>query len=164
MLGILRNSLSTFLLLTFLWELERPPFVSVAGGAPGHPVGRRSVTFVDEAAAQTTAADSSKVLEDSKESTRKTAPTAPTKPQTAPGVKAKTPESGSAKSATPVDTFQEEKDAAAKSPSILQMLEGHETELMIAAAIAATFFLIGWICGGHYSLRRDRRRRTKIRF
>lgn len=124
--------------------------------------------FVDEAAAQTTDADSSKVPEGSKESTQKTAPTAPAKPQPPPGVKAKTAESRSkassaAKSTTPVETSQEQKSAA-KSPSILQMLEGHETELMIAAAIAATFFLIGWICGGHYSLRRDRRRRTKIRF
>lgn len=124
--------------------------------------------FVDEAAAQTTDADSSKVSSDkSKESTQKTAPTAPAKPQP-PGVKAKTAESRSkasspAKSPTPVDTSQEQKSAA-KSPSILQMVEGHETELMIAAAIAGTFFLIGWICGGHYSLRRDRRRRTKIRF
>lgn len=46
----------------------------------------------------------------------------------------------------------------------MQMLEGHETELMIAAAIAVAFFLIGWICGGHYYLRRDRMQRRKIRF
>ena len=44
------------------------------------------------------------------------------------------------------------------------MLEGHETELMIAGAIAVGFFLIGWICGGHYYLRRDRLQRRKIRF
>jgi hypothetical protein len=151
------------------WPLERTRSIVVTAGAQREPAGQRWLKFVDEAAAQTTAADSSKVPEDSKESTRKTAPTAPTKPQTAPGAKAKTPESRSkasspAKSATPVDTFQQEKNAAGKSPSILQMLEGHETELMIAAVIAATFFLIGWICGGRYSLRRDRRRRTKIRF
>ncbi len=54
---------------------------------------------------------------------------------------------------------------AAKPPaSIMQMLEGRERELLFAAAIAAAFFAIGWICGGHYYLRRDRYRRTKLRF
>jgi len=53
---------------------------------------------------------------------------------------------------------------ATRSPSVLQMLEGHETELMIAAAIAAGAFMIGWICGGNYYLRRDRLQRRKIRF
>jgi hypothetical protein len=147
---------------------ERTRSLVVAADAQKESVRQSLLKFVDEAAAQTTDADSSKVLEGSKESTQKTAPTAPAKPQPPPGVKAKTPESRSkasspAKSTTPVDTSQEQKSTP-KSPSILQMLEGHETELMIAAAIAATFFLIGWICGGHYSLRRDRRRRTKIRF
>jgi hypothetical protein len=54
--------------------------------------------------------------------------------------------------------------AAEKSPSILQMLEGHENEIVIAAAVAAAFFFVGWICGGNYYLRRDRKRRNKIRF
>jgi hypothetical protein len=149
-------------------SVERTRSLVVAADAQKESVRKQLLKFVDEAAAQTTGADSSKVPGESKESTQKTAPTAPAKPQLPPGVKAKTPESRSkasspAKSATPVDTSQEQKSAA-KSPSILQMLEGHETELMIAATIAATFFLIGWICGGHYSLRRDRRRRTKIRF
>lgn len=53
---------------------------------------------------------------------------------------------------------------AEKSPSILQMLEGHETELLVAVAIALAFFVIGWICGGNYYVRRDRRRRTRLRF
>ena len=59
---------------------------------------------------------------------------------------------------------EEQSTAPVKSPSILQMLEGHEDELMMAAAIAAVFFFVGWICGGNYSLRRDRKRRNKIRF
>jgi hypothetical protein len=153
----------------FVRSEERTRSLVVAADAQKESVRQSLLKFVDEAAAQTTGDDSSKVSSDkSKESTQKTAPTAPAKPQPPPGVKAKTAESRSkasspAKSATPVDTSQEQKSAA-KSPSILQMLEGRETELMIAAAIAATFFLIGWICGGHYSLRRDRRRRTKIRF
>jgi hypothetical protein len=128
-------------------------FLVIAADAQ-HPLLR----FGGEAVAQT-AEDPSKIpIDKSKESMQKT-----------PGVKANTPESRSkaspsAKSATPVDTSQEQQGAAGRSPSILQMLEGHETELMIATAIAATFFLIGWICGGHYYLRRDRRRRTRIRF
>jgi hypothetical protein len=152
------------------WALERTRSLVVAGDARKESVRQQFLKFVDEAAAQTTDPDSSTVpVEESKESTKKTAPTAPAKPQPLPGVKARTPESRSkasspAKSTTPVDTSREQKSAAAKSPSILQMLEGHETELMIAAAIATTFFLIGWICGGHYYLRRDRRRRTKIQF
>jgi hypothetical protein len=152
------------------WALERTRSIVVTAGAQRESVGQRLLKFVDEAVAQTTDADSAKVpVEESKESTQKTAPTAPAKPQPPAAVKAKTPESRSkasspAQPAASVDTSQEQKSAAGKSPSILQMLEGHETELMIAAAIAATFFLIGWICGGHYYLRRDRRRRTKIRF
>jgi hypothetical protein len=148
------------------WALARTRFLVIAADARKESV--QLLKFVDEAAAQTTDADSAKVPVE-EESTQKTAPTAPAKPQPPASVKAKTPESRSkasspAKSAAPVDSAQEQKSAAAKSPSILQMLEGHETELMIAAAIAATFFLIGWICGGHYYLRRDRQRRTRIRF
>ena len=71
-----------------------------------------------------------------------------------------------AQAATPAGKAQEQKQTAppAKSPSILQMLEGHETEFAIAVAIAVAFFFIGWICGGNYYLRRDRRWRRKIRF
>jgi hypothetical protein len=156
-------------------DVEQPPRsnlkfaerVVFAAGVQKVSVRQQLLRFVNEAAGQTRdAANSSKVPEGSKESTQKTAPPAPAKAQP-PVVKAKTPESrsktsSSAKSA--IDSSQEQKNAAEKPPSILQMLEGHETELMIAAAIAATSFLIGWLCGGHYSLRRDRRRRTKIRF
>ena len=65
---------------------------------------------------------------------------------------------------TPVLKLEEQKPSAEKSPSILQMLEGHEPELLGAAAIALAFFFIGWICGGNYYVRRDRRQRTKLRF
>ena len=56
------------------------------------------------------------------------------------------------------------KMSANKSPSLIQMLEGRETDMMVWVAIAMIFFLIGWICGGNYYLRRDRVRRTKLRF
>jgi hypothetical protein len=68
------------------------------------------------------------------------------------------------KAPAPAAAPKESDSPAAKSPSIVQMLEGREDELMIAAAVAAAFFFIGWICGGNYYLRRDRKQRTKIRF
>ena len=58
----------------------------------------------------------------------------------------------------------EQKSPPTKSPSLIQMLEGRETDMLLWLAIAAAFFLIGWICGGNYYLRRDRLRRTKLRF
>jgi hypothetical protein len=69
-----------------------------------------------------------------------------------------------AKPAEPMGKPQEQEVSTGKSPSILQMVEGHETEVLVAMAIAVAFFLIGWICGGNYYLRRDRRHRTKLRF
>ncbi|HSQ11843.1 MAG TPA: SH3 domain-containing protein [Candidatus Deferrimicrobium sp.] len=98
--------------------------------------------------------------------TKESISTAAATPQAAvgntPAVRRSKPQAGKAPAA---DVAAEEPSAAAvKSPSILQMLEGHEDELMIAAAIAAVFFFVGWICGGNYSLRRDRKRRNQIRF
>jgi hypothetical protein len=51
-----------------------------------------------------------------------------------------------------------------KSPSIIQMLEGRESDLVLWLSIAVVFFMIGWILGGNYYLRRDRVRRRKLRF
>jgi hypothetical protein len=53
---------------------------------------------------------------------------------------------------------------AEKSPSIIQMLEGRESDLLLWVAIAVVSFMIGWIFGGNYYLRRDRVRRRKLRF
>jgi hypothetical protein len=55
------------------------------------------------------------------------------------------------------------KTADSKSPSILQMIEGHETELKIAFLIAGIAFLLGWLCGGSYYLRRERKSWRKLR-
>ncbi|HEX9788129.1 MAG TPA: hypothetical protein VGB09_08885, partial [Candidatus Binatia bacterium] len=70
------------------------------------------------------------------------------------------------KSKSPVDaTMAEEQETSPrKSPSILQLVEGREQDLIIAGAIAVAFFSVGWLCGGIYYLRRDRIRRTKLRF
>ena len=62
------------------------------------------------------------------------------------------------------ENAEKEKSAAEPPASIMKMLEGRERELLAAIAIAAAFFAIGWICGGNYYLRRDRRRRTRLRF
>ena len=68
------------------------------------------------------------------------------------------------KSSVPIQSMQKEEALPEKPRSIMQMVEGHETELLVAAAIAVVFFSVGWVCGGNYYLRRDRRRRTQLRF
>ena len=52
----------------------------------------------------------------------------------------------------------------AKAPSLIQRLEGREGDVMIWLAIAAGFFLVGWIGGGIHARRRERSRRTRLRF
>jgi hypothetical protein len=59
---------------------------------------------------------------------------------------------------------KEQNIPAEKSPSIIQMLEGRESDLLIWLSIAVVSFMIGWIFGGNYYLRRDRVRRRKLRF
>jgi hypothetical protein len=59
---------------------------------------------------------------------------------------------------------KEPNTSAEKSPSIIQMLEGRESDLLVWLSIAIVFFMIGWILGGNYYLRRDRVRRRKLRF
>jgi hypothetical protein len=51
-----------------------------------------------------------------------------------------------------------------KSPSLIELLQGREADMVLWLAIAAAFFLIGWVCGGNFYLRRDRMKRTKLRF
>lgn len=59
---------------------------------------------------------------------------------------------------------EEKKIPAEKSPSVIQMLEGRENDLILWASIAVVAFIIGWIWGGNYYLRRDRARSRKLRF
>lgn len=59
---------------------------------------------------------------------------------------------------------KESKTPQAKSPPLIHLLEGRESDMILWLAIAVAFFLIGWIFGGNYYLRRDRARRTKLRF
>jgi SH3 domain-containing protein len=70
----------------------------------------------------------------------------------------------SGQTASTIRKPDERMTVTAKAPSLIELLEGRETDMMLWAAIAIVFFLIGWICGGHYYLRRDRARRTRLRF
>jgi hypothetical protein len=78
------------------------------------------------------------------------------------GTKAWVTQIGESSAATSPDP--EQKTPATKSPSIIQMLEGRENDLILGLSIAVIFFIVGWICGGNYYLRRDRARRRKLRF
>jgi len=66
--------------------------------------------------------------------------------------------------AAPVPRVEQPKAAEAKSQSILQMLEGHETEVKIGLLVAGIAFALGWLCGGGYYARRERKSRHKLRF
>jgi len=59
---------------------------------------------------------------------------------------------------------EQPKASEAKSQSILQMIEGHESEVKRGLMIAATAFLLGWLCGGGFYARRERKSRHKLRF
>lgn len=47
---------------------------------------------------------------------------------------------------------------------IIKVLEGREGEILWWFGVALCIFIIGWICGGNYYLRRDRIKRTRLRF
>ena len=67
-----------------------------------------------------------------------------------------------ATAAAPVQVARAE-PADGKSPSILQLLEVHEKEVKVALAVAGVAFLLGWLCGGMYSVRRERKHRRRLR-
>lgn len=47
---------------------------------------------------------------------------------------------------------------------IVKILEGREWEMLWWLGAALCVFVIGWICGGNYYLRRDRIRRNRLHF
>ena len=67
-------------------------------------------------------------------------------------------------SSAPASPVAEQKTPDEKSPSIIQMLEGREHDLILWVSIAIIAFAIGWILGGNYYLRRDRARSKRLRF
>ena len=48
--------------------------------------------------------------------------------------------------------------------TIIKLLEGKEWKILSWFGMALCIFIIGWICGGNYYLRRDRINRTKLHF
>ncbi len=64
----------------------------------------------------------------------------------------------------PVPIDQQAKTPEARSQSILQMVEGHETEVKMGLIVAAFAFVLGWVCGVSYYERRERKWRHKLRF
>ena len=100
----------------------------------------------------------------------------PQEPKSSAGEPNKPPQAAPAKSpaaASPVPRSKgadsvippaEQKGSSAESPPLIRLLEGHETDVLVWAGIAVAFFFVGWICGGNYYLRRERLRRTKLRF
>lgn len=98
----------------------------------------------------------------SKEPSKSTSPAMPAiapKPPTTPPI-------GQRQQPNPVQTppVEQAKASEAKSQSILQMLEGRETEAKIGLIIAAFAFMLGWVCGVGYYERRERKWRHKLRF
>jgi len=90
-----------------------------------------------------------------KEPSKDTAPTAvPAAPAPPPTTKA----------APKPASIDPPKEPESKSQSIMQMLEGHETEVKIGLLVAGIAFALGWLCGGGYYARRERKSRHKLRF
>lgn len=75
------------------------------------------------------------------------------------------PADGAAATMSPPPTAADETaPAPAKAPSLIQRLEGREGDAVIWSGIAVLFFVVGWIGGGIHARRRERARRTKLRF
>jgi uncharacterized protein YgiM (DUF1202 family) len=52
----------------------------------------------------------------------------------------------------------------AKSPGLISLIEGRETETLVCLLAATLAFLLGWLCGGVHALRRDRLKRSRLIF
>jgi len=55
-------------------------------------------------------------------------------------------------------------ESKGKPLPVVKVLEGKEWEILWWLGAALCIFVIGWICGGNYYLRRDRIRRRKLHF
>ena len=69
---------------------------------------------------------------------------------------------GNPQSLTPPMTKKE--PSKGKPLPVVKVLEGKEWEMLWWLGAALCIFVIGWICGGNYYLRRDRIRRKKLHF
>ena len=88
-------------------------------------------------------------------------PALPTTQETAPAVEPK-PAMPPSPTAPPVNV--QSSPAPAKSSALIQMIEGRETETLVCLGVSVLTFLLGWICGGIYALRRDRLKRGRLVF
>ena len=140
--------------------------VTAADGQKGY-VHRNLLKLAADSAPQPTTPKANSV--ESKEPAMQAAPAPPVAVPTAappPAPVIEQPKTPPAPPAPPTPARRAEpaKAPEAKSQSILQMLEGHETELKIGLIIAAIAFVLGWVCGGNYYARRERKSRYKLRF
>jgi hypothetical protein len=91
-----------------------------------------------------------------------------TTPRKTPARSVRGPAAGNQSTAAKTSVLGKEptrpEEPKAKSRALIQLLVGRDTDVMVWVAIAIAFFCIGWICGGNYYLRRERFRRTKLRF
>jgi hypothetical protein len=76
-----------------------------------------------------------------------------------------TPQKAAPTARTAAEVMSDENAAPSPQPSsLIRVLEEREDELMLWLTIAITFFIVGWICGGNFYLRRERKRSRKLRF
>lgn len=83
------------------------------------------------------------------------------KPQNVP-----VPATQAAKAPPPNSTateVAETRTTEGKAPSLLQLLDAHESEVKIGLLVAGIAFVIGWFCGGHYYIRREHKHRRRLR-
>jgi len=118
--------------------------------------------YVHRIVVKLAAVESLPILEKSQEP--KSSVGEPNKPPQPAPAKSPAPPLPRAKAADSVTQPAEQKGSSAESPPLIRLLEGHETDVLVWGCIAVAFFFVGWICGGNYYLRRERLRRTKLRF
>jgi hypothetical protein len=141
-------------------------FIGSPSKAQGEtPAGQFIFAIAADVAPETSPAEPPELRSNAEISKEPSKSTAPAKPAVAPKP-ATTPPIGQRQQSKPVQTppVEQAKASEAKSQSILQMLEGHETEVKIGLIIAAFAFILGWVCGLGYYERRERKWRHKLRF
>lgn len=132
-------------------------WVTVADGQQGY-IHKNLLKLVESVAVQPQVAPPQK-------SAAVAAPAAATgtgKPQNVPA-----PATRAAKAPAPNSTATEVAEMTqttdGKAPSLLQMLDAHESEVKIGLLVAGIAFVIGWFCGGHYYIRREHKHRRRLR-
>lgn len=141
--------------------------VAAVDGHKGY-IHKKLLKLADETSGQSVTSQTAiqiAAASETKEPAKKATPPAPAVPTSQSPTVAPTQAGESSKTATPpTPAAAPQRATEAKSQSILQMIEGHEAEVKIAALVAALAFVLGWFCGGTYYLRRERKARRKLRF